>query len=321
MILKATLSGQGSTRDAVIELDFVTKGWSIRNATDQWAGVFFSERGRLEQPSRALIRLQDGPRNSVARAAVILREAPTSECDSTHASGDGWLYDPANSALRDSQLSWTVLQRRSSRPSSGRKFRKRNLHGSVGYFGANHSDDVRLVTELLNGVPKEHGGPVETLDSSLAGECSVELMNAITAFQKAHFGWGKARLEAESATLYKLYYFSDASAGPRVPIEAIPGGQRERSIVEARRGGPMLGATPLKTSTNFSALTPGDICFTPAEARHSLVTAMTGTSLSTIDADAEGQEIETSEHQIRELAGFYSFDTAVEQTVAYETAA
>src|SRR5580704_13279475 len=187
MILKATLSDQGSTRDAVIELDFATKGWSIRNATDQWPGVFFSERGRLEQLSRGLIRLQDGPRNSAVRAAVILREAPTSESDSTHASGDGWLYDPANSALRDSQLSWTVVQRRSSRPSSGRKFRKRNLHGSVGYFGANHPDDVRLVTELLNGVPKGHGGPVETLDSSLAGECSVELMNAITAFQKAHF--------------------------------------------------------------------------------------------------------------------------------------
>lgn len=116
---------------------------------------------------------------------------------------------------------------------------KKNLLGSVGYMSDNRPDDVKLITELLNGVPVSLGGPAENLqptssrDASLG--CNVEVMNAITEFQRKHFRWGRACLQPDSATLYKLYQLSDAGDRQRANVDVIPGGKRARIIDEARK--------------------------------------------------------------------------------------
>lgn len=113
---------------------------------------------------------------------------------------------------------------------------KRILLGSVGERGDNRPADVALVSELINGIPVNQGGPDGNVGASQpANGPNPDLIAAIDKFQKKHFGWSKGRLGRESATLYKLYQLSSAGDGGHASITVIPGGKRQEVIDEARK--------------------------------------------------------------------------------------
>lgn len=112
MVLKATLHARGGApREAEVELDFVTRQWSVKPASGRWPGVFFSDSGSFEQKSWGVIWLRDGLGTPPMRNPVIIWDAPFGESDSAHLSGFGRVYEPANSGLKDSTISWKFLRR------------------------------------------------------------------------------------------------------------------------------------------------------------------------------------------------------------------
>jgi hypothetical protein len=118
LALMATLQIQGGPpREAEIELDFVSKGWTIKNARYLWPGVLFSEHGTFERQPWGVIWLMDGPGAAATRTPVIIHDAPLNDTDGAHLLGGGRVYDPLNPSLKDSRLTWKFL-RRSTTPSA-----------------------------------------------------------------------------------------------------------------------------------------------------------------------------------------------------------
>lgn len=114
-VLKATLQTNGTAREAEIELDFVSKGWAIRNGKYLRRGVLFSERGSFEAKPWGVLWLNDGPGAST-RTTLIVRNAPLEDNDGRHLNGDGRVYKPANPALRDSSFQRKFQRRTPASP-------------------------------------------------------------------------------------------------------------------------------------------------------------------------------------------------------------
>ncbi len=111
MILQTNMNLQGSTRSAEIELDFGSKTWNLKNGKIQLPGVGYSDQGPFQVQPSGVIWLLDGPGNSQTRTTMIIWDAPRNENDTGHASGNGRLYEPANTTLKDGPISWKFLRR------------------------------------------------------------------------------------------------------------------------------------------------------------------------------------------------------------------
>lgn len=101
-----------------------------------------------------------------------------------------------------------------------------SISGSVGANADNRPPDVRIVQQLLNGVPVDKGGPIPPL--AVDGLCYGKSLAAIYAFQKkgCGFKWPDRRIDPGGRTWNGLTQYSQPPSQP--PEKATPSGDAQK---------------------------------------------------------------------------------------------
>lgn len=103
---------RGNRGAAALELDFITRKWSIPAGQERgWAGIGYSypSQGYFELQKNDVMYLYD--QRSKDRCPVILWNPPESEADFHHRSGLARIYEPRDPALKEGRIEWSLASR------------------------------------------------------------------------------------------------------------------------------------------------------------------------------------------------------------------
>jgi hypothetical protein len=103
---------RGNRGTAALELDFITRKWSIPAGDERgWAGIGYSypSQGYFELQKNEVMYLYE--QRSKERCPVILWNPPESEADFQHRSGQARIFEPRDPALKEGRIEWNLAAR------------------------------------------------------------------------------------------------------------------------------------------------------------------------------------------------------------------
>ena len=110
--IQLTANENGVHQSVSCQLDFGQQTWHVPSPAGPWRDILGPLQGSFQIRDNGVMWIWDGsPKNPNSKNTLILHAAPRGLSDVVHRSGQGRIYDPHNSTLKDHFFTWKVTRR------------------------------------------------------------------------------------------------------------------------------------------------------------------------------------------------------------------